>query len=281
MRDTGAVWPSVLDATRDRGPDRYTPPTEDAHAAIRAAVRDLVAYGEAARASAVLTATRAGFELVAAPGLASTVLLREIGSQRRGGGAYLIDLARPAPAIAVQAPHTLYEAGTLDLACELFERAGAAALFIDTVHRYDAAPSDGHLAHPADNAHNVGTLFQAATLGLLDAHPAATVVQLHGFSERGPTTTAILSSGDPDPGDALVARAAEALARVIDGVLRYPEDTRDLGATRNVQGTIVRGAGGRFLHVELQGALRKKLEADPSLRARLLGALAGALRAAG
>jgi hypothetical protein len=60
-------------------------------------------------------------------------------------------------------------------------------------------------------------------------------------------------------------------------VLRYPEDTKELGATTNVQGAAVRRAGGRFLHVELNEETRRILLADAPLRGRALAAIAASM----
>ena len=52
------------------------------------------------------------------------------------------------------------------------------------------------------------------------------------------------------------------------------------GATTNVQGAIVREAGGQFLHVELAAPLRRALLDDATLRASFLATLADALEGA-
>ena len=59
--------------------------------------------------------------------------------------------------------------------------------------------------------------------------------------------------------------------------LRYPRDTSELGATTNAQGMIVRAAGGRFLHVEMDEGLRRDLACDAALRGRAFEALARVL----
>jgi len=64
-----------------------------------------------------------------------------------------------------------------------------------------------------------------------------------------------------------------------EGVLRFPDDTLELGATTNVQGAAVRRSGGRFLHIEMDETLRRDLNSDASLRDRALDAIAGVMRA--
>ena len=42
-------------------------------------------------------------------------------------------------------------------------------------------------------------------------------------------------------------------------VERFPDDTKELGATTNVQGQAVRAAGRLFLHIEMSGESRARL----------------------
>ncbi len=273
--------PLVLDATREGGLDegRYVVPTEAERRAIREAVSLLLDGGAETRSRARDVARAASYEIVDVPEKGA-VLLREAG-KKRGGGAYLI---RPGTAakVYIQAPHTFYDEGTLPLACELFERAHGGALFINTAHRYKSAAQlpGGH--YPADVAHARDSLFQAATEGLLRARPKSTVVQVHGFGERESATGAVvLSAGVRTPGHPVVARVALALSRVIDGgVLRFPDDHSELGATTNVQGAIVRESGGQFLHIEMAAPLRRDLLGNPTVRANVMATLADAMEGA-
>jgi hypothetical protein len=179
----------------------------------------------------------------------------------------------------VQAPHTFYDEGTLPLACELFQRAEARALFINTTHRYKSAPEGAGHDHPADVAHAPDSLFLAMTEGLVAAIPKVDVIQVHGFQDRETSARAVVSAGERRHGSALVAKAREALEAVVGPrVLAFPEDSTELGATTNVEGMVVRRAGGRFLHVEMDAALRRSLLADDSLRARALDALMRSFR---
>jgi hypothetical protein len=224
-------------------------------------------------------AARIGLEIVVPPELPGAIVLREVEGKRHGGGAYIVRLGSSAR-LVVQAPHTFYDEGTLSLGCAYFQKANARALFVNTVHRYKGAPEDAHGQYPADVAHAPATLFQAATEGALIAINPITVVQLHGFAAREAKGRAVVSTGERRPGNALVARLAKALDRAVGSpVLRYPEDTSELGATTNVQGTIVRAAGGRFVHIEMDEQLRKDLNADATLRGRFVAAMTEALEA--
>ncbi|MGZ3422917.1 MAG: hypothetical protein ACXVEF_16660 [Polyangiales bacterium] len=281
MTKTELHCQGALLATREGGsdPGRYVEPSEAERDALRDAIATLTATDPKVAtlshsiAAAQPSLTAAGFEAISIEGT-STVLVREAG-RRRGGGAYLV---RPAGAsnVAVQAPHTFFDEGTLPLACELFERAQALALFIDTAHRYKAAEDAG-----ADVAHVRDSFFQSATRGLLMARPRGIVVQLHGFAERKGGAAIVLSGGVKTMGVPIVSRVHTALLSVVPGgVARFPEESSELGATTNVQGDIVREAGGQFLHVEIAAPLRRDLLSNPTLRASVLTSLANALEGA-
>lgn len=272
-------------------PHRYAPPDDARRAALADAIEAL-SGADAPTPRARARAAYAGFEIVAVDELPSVVLVRERPTDKRGGGAYLLRLGA-ASRVVVQAPHTFFDEGTLTLGCALFDRAAARALFIETAHRYkaglSAAADRGEEAageeHPADVAHAPSSAFQAATGGVLrgvglDGGAAATVVQLHGFAAREGGFAVVVSSGERRTSPQ-VDRVAAALARVVPGtVLRFPGDIGDLGGTTNVQGALVRAAGGRFLHLELSSSLRGSLEADEALRATVLDALAASLEGA-
>jgi len=270
-----AGCPEALIAAR-RGGDavgRYVAPTADQRQGLRNVVTLFLQRGEAARGEAAAVARRIGFEIVDVPTVAGAIVLRDAGGNR-GGGAYLLRL-RSESRVVVQAPHTFFDEGTFPLACELFAASAARALFINTVHRYKGAPPDANGNHPADVAHAEGSMFQAATLGLLGGVIAPTVVQLHGFADEEGAARVIVSSGDGSSSAPLLERVQSALTELMGpGVLRYPADTTKLGATSNVQGAAVRAGGGRFLHVEMASVVRTTLLQDTVLRARFMSSLA-------
>jgi hypothetical protein len=257
-------------------PNRYGAPSASEREAMAALMAKLLAADSGERSA--LSSESAGFgfrvdEVGAMPGV---WLLREAEAARRGGGAYLVRPGAPSQ-LVVQAAHTFFDEGTLALGCELFTRATAAALFVDTAHRYKAADIDAAGNYPADVAHAPESLFQSATEGLLRTVPHSTVVQLHGFAARESRPALVLSNGSRRAG-ALETRVQELLAPIVPGrIERFPEQTAELGGTTNVQGALVRARGGRFLHVEIESELRSKLSADSELRARFLTALAGSV----
>lgn len=269
-----AGCPEALVAAR-RGGDaagRYVVPTTEQLLGLREMVKLFLQQGDAARGKATELAQRIGFEIVDVPAMAGAIVLRDAGGNR-GGGAYLLRL-RSQSDLVVQAPHTFFDEGTFPLACDLFATSGARALFINTVHRYKGAPEDANGNHPADVAHADGSMFQAATLGLLEAVPQPTVVQLHGFADDEGDARIIVSSGDGSSSAPLLARVQSALSGVMGpGVWRYPTETTKLGATTNVQGAAVRAHGGRFLHIEMASVVRATLLQDTVLRARFMASL--------
>jgi hypothetical protein len=264
--------PSLLEEARQGGttPGIYVVPTEVERTSVASAMTTLLSGKKPDAASF-------GFEVLGAPEVPGALVLRESPSKKRGGGAYLVRGSSPSK-LVVQAPHTFFDEGTFPLACELFQRSSARALFINTVHRYKGAPKDSSGEHASDVAHAASSLFQAATEAAAKAIPGLTVVQVHGFATRVTQARAVVSSGERKRDVPFVAKVASALEKVVGGkVQRFPDDTSELGATTNVQGPIVRRAGGRFIHIELEDALRKELLADAGLRARALDAIAGAL----
>jgi len=271
--DTGC--PAALAETRRNGtrPNSYAAPSTEERGIARGLMARLL------RGEKVDDAASLGFEITTLEGWPDTVLLREAGDKRRGGGAYVVRKGGQSSLI-VQAPHTFYDEGTFPLACEFFQRTHARALFINTVHRYRASPADDKGNHPSDVAHSPNSLFQAFTEGAVDAIPKIAVVQLHGFAERNIPARAVVSAGEKRAGAAIVASAARALEGAVGPrVLRYPEDTNELGATTNVQGAVVRRAGGLFLHIEMEGGTRRDLLRDASMRAKALDAIGASVKA--
>jgi hypothetical protein len=278
MKPGPSVCPAALLAARKGGsaPDRYVTPSELERASFSVLVARLLAPG-LDRERAETLARSLGFRVQDMPEMPDTLLLAELPTQRRGGGAYLLRPGSRSTAI-VQAPHTFFDEGTLPLSCELFQRAQAAALFIDTAHRFKAAEVDEQGAYPADVAHATDSLYQAATEGAFQVVSSRTVIQLHGFGPRESGAAVVLSAGVALPTSPLPTRARDLLMPLVPGpVERFPDECQELGATTNVQGALARAAGGRFLHVEMSAAFRQSLLSNSTLRARYLDALATCL----
>ena len=273
--DATTVCPKTLASARKGGatPNKYAAPTAEQADRLRDIVERLLRGGAGEVASARQSASTIGFEVVDAPEVLGAIVVRE--TANHGGGAYLLRLGSSSR-LLVEAPHTFYDSGTFPIACELFQRAGARALFVNTVHRYKGAPPTRRGSIRPTSPTRRGSLFQAATVGFVKVVPKVTVVQLHGFGAAEGRGRAVISAGERKPGDALVARVQGSFQQILgDGILRYPEDSSELGATTNVQGAAVRDAGGRFLHVEMGSPSAARSSWTPRAEDACFSALAG------
>jgi hypothetical protein len=211
----------------------------------------------------------------------------------RGAGAYIIRVGgsrETGPTILLEAPHNFYDVGTGRIAADLFfaKREGARprGLFTNTIHRYQLAPGDKRKRknNPADVAHQPSHSFTIATLAFAKTAGAVRVIQLHGFGAReedddgdgDPGSIAVVvSAGDASGSSKTSTAIADALVRVLGSdVKRFPEQTKELGATTNAQGKLLRGQpAATFVHVEMSADVRKRLATDAPLREQLAAAL--------
>jgi hypothetical protein len=208
-----------------------------------------------------------------------------------GAGAYVFRVGprEDGPTILLEAPHNYFDLGTGRLAADVFftKRDGARprALFTNTIHRYQLAPGDKKRRdhNPADIAHEPEHAFSIATVAFARAAGTTDVIQLHGFGSRSDDDgdseigeiAAVVSSGNRAGSSPLSTAIARQLADVLgDGVKRFPEEAKVLGATTNAQGKLLRDVNGAsFVHVEMSSIVRKQLAGDAALRARLAAAL--------
>jgi hypothetical protein len=271
--------PDLLVAARKDGqlPGRYVVPTAEERQTMRAAVASLLSKGDGARKEAADKLEKIGFVIDDVAEVKGALVLHEAPGKMRGGGAFMIRMGDSGK-LLVQTPHTFFDEGTFPLGCEFFQRSKARALFINTMHRYKGAPTGVDGIHPSDVAHSATSLFQAATEGATDALGTPTVVQLHGFATRVTGAKAVISIAEKQKGNAWLGKMKELLEHAAgNGIQRYPDDTKELGATTNVQGMFVKPAGGRFFHMEMSDAFRRELHADPALREKVFTALLAGL----
>lgn len=182
--------------------------------------------------------------------------------------------------LLVQAPHSLFDLGTDDMAFAAFAEGGVRGAMWNTVHRYRALPGERpeDKVHPADVTHTSTSAWQSFTLAWTASDPAVRILQIHGFDAARSEATAIASTGVADaPPAAVRAPIARALGVPEAEVLVYGIDAHDLGGTRNVQ---ARGLGvtphPRFLHLELSRTVRDRLARDPAASVSLARAIAEA-----
>lgn len=209
-------------------------------------------------------------------GSGHTLVLAERSDRVEGKGRYMLR-ARTHAGVLLEAPHSTDDLFTGDIARQLFLRHPFAGAGFNSLSRWsvDQHGDFGDLARRADSALIAfGTAF-------MSEHPGGTVVQIHGFDseKRGEASFAaadiVVSEGTRAPGPQTVAYR-RCFDRLLPGrVLLYPDETRELGATRNATGRIIREAGGRFLHLELSLSLRGRLRSDPVLSGRFAACLLG------
>jgi hypothetical protein len=218
--------------------------------------------------------------------------VREPDDDRRGAGSYVVRAeAFSGPAVLLEAPHAYFDTGTGAIAARMFLAADSPAalrgLFSNSLHRYQQEPGvrEKRDENPADVGHNEAHGFQAATAAALEAGAAA-IVQIHGFDadaradQATASADAVVSGGRSEGATPASTRVAGAIATELGArVLRYPEDTKELGGTLNVQGRLARKRGVAFVHVELGVAIRDRLRDDTAACLTLARAVVTAVEA--
>lgn len=203
-----------------------------------------------------------------AAGDTSWLVLRESPGHCRGQGLYLLRQG-VAAGLLLQVPHGYFDRHTDDIAAGLLQ-APVRAIALNTVPRRYTQQG---MKVDADLAHRTDSLFTALTRAFAQVYPAGRLLQLHGFSPAkrktaaGHSAAVIVSAGTAWPTPASTAVAA-CLQSLLDNPVRlYPRDVRELGATTNVQGQLLRGlAHNGFVHVEMSSRLRQRLRSDGQLR---------------
>lgn len=196
------------------------------------------------------------------------LVLREPPDTCRGQGLYLIRRGAT-PGLMLQVPHGYRDLHTDDIAAGLLQAPWHVIAF-NTVPRHYSRKGR---RIDADLAHREDSFLAALTRAYADIHPAGRLVQLHGFSPEkrstaaGRSAAAIVSSGAAWPSAGAMAVADCLQRRLQEPVRLYPRDVRELGATRNVQGRLLRERGhDGFVHVELARPLRERLRNEQELR---------------
>ncbi len=208
-------------------------------------------------------------------------LIRESKGIYRGAGVYVIRCGGAAP-VVIQAPHGFYDLYTFTIAYRVFLQTQARAFMTNTLHRYKAYPEEtaSSSLHPADAAHNERLFFQAATIGTQRGNPSLTFIQLHGFGGKTTTVKAdmIISTGEKKHSP-IVAALARSLRRIGILVLEYWKDTKELGATTNVQAKVLNRNGQRFIHIEMNRKIRERLRKEKKFLSSFSAALMEAISA--
>jgi hypothetical protein len=208
-------------------------------------------------------------------------VLREPPQSCQGQGLYLIR-REPIAGLMLQIPHGYHDLHTDDIAAQLLQAPWHVIAF-NTVPRHgkrNGQRFDADLAHREDN------FLAPLTRVFAELYPSGRLVQLHGFSAKrrttaaGRTAAAIVSSATawPSPDAMAVADCMQSLLQ--EPVRLYPRDVSELGATRNVQGRLLRERGHNgFVHVELARPVRERLRQQAGLRTGLGACLTGGRQA--
>ncbi|MGB5468749.1 MAG: hypothetical protein WBM84_21995 [Sedimenticolaceae bacterium] len=217
-----------------------------------------------------------GYGLIPVPGAGPGWLgLYDQSAHCRGQGAFLIN-RRPQGSLVIQAPHAYHDRYSGEIVGRLLMD-DVAVLAWNSARRGLRTASD---AATADLARRLDSLFAALTRAFATLRPHGRLVQIHGFgnekrnTQAGATAAAIVSSGS-DWSTQSVTVIARCLHSVIDGPVRvYPHDVAELGATKNVQGQILRSHGhDGFVHLELNRPTRERLRSDAAQLTRLADCL--------
>ncbi len=252
--------------------DVYVPATEQQLQQAEAAFETLLENPGAMVGAAATLWKDLGFTVTSvASGGATWIVLRESPGQCRGQGLYLVRQGAAA-GLLLQVPHGYFDQYTDDIAAGLLQ-APIRAIAFNTVPRHYTQHGmriDADFAHRADN------LFSPLARAFVRVYPSGRLVQLHGFdpakrdTAAGRSAAVIVSSGTawPTPASTAVANCLQPL--LDDPVRLYPRDIRELGATTNLQGRLLRERGHNgFVHVELSRALRGRLRNEAPLRSSL------------
>jgi hypothetical protein len=204
---------------------------------------------------------------------------RERQADCRGRGFYVFS-THPEADTVLQVPHRFKDTGTGLIALKMAHAPPFRALAWNTAPR--VIDADGQ-SQDADLAHRWDGYFVALTRAFAATLPQGRLVQLHGFasarrsSAQAANADIIVSAGTRWPSVAARAVSDCLRAQFPDGVRLFPRDVGELGATRNLQGRLLRSLGHNgFVHLELSDALRARLAKAERLRTQLCQCLESA-----
>ncbi len=269
IAQAGELWEQVEAARADGA---YADVQAEHRLAIRDLFAELVAWAclGAVSEEVVRRAAQLGFIVDRNDDL---VLLRPSGTGARSDGVYAVRIGVEVPPLILQAPHAYYDLQTGPLTARLFEQGFGRVACFNSAHRNAASAGDlGPVgkASTSDLAHRPYAVFQAATLGMVDALDHPLLVQLHGFGGGHGGFSAVVSRGSSWQPSIEIRRAVSLLEPLLAsyGPLADGDIVPELAGRTNVQGRVV-GKDARFLHLELSLPARSVLNNDAELRADL------------
>ena len=169
--------------------------------------------------------------------------------------------------ITLQAPHRYFDKHTGAIAKKLFKQYEFTAIALNSVSR--RTPMEANDTLSADMARLPNSMHSVYSRAFAARYPQGRVIQLHGFSAAKRLTpeaqqaNMILSTGGPWS-SAYLLHIQECFNAQGWRALRYPQQVRELGATRNSVGALLRNLGhSGFIHIELDLDTRKQLVDEP------------------
>ncbi len=203
------------------------------------------------------------------------VYLHEKPENRSGKGLFAINPAMNLKPWLLQAPHDRSDKYTGKIVEQIFSEGHFKSAMWNTVHRKTVI--ENGFETKADMAHLHDTYWQAVTESFAQTYNTGRVIQLHGFKQSKRKTASarnsdvIISAGHRYPPRWVLATANCLKESFPATVSLYPYDVKELGATTNVQGQLLRDLGfNGFLHIELSQPIRQKLLQKQSLRLALI-----------
>ena len=197
-------------------------------------------------------------------------VVREHPDHQHGRGVYAFQTGVKS-SIVLQAPHRFNDLMTGSIVIKLFCEQSVAAVALNTIHR-----------SKIDLSHTQLHFINAFTTAVIKAQPDVTILQIHGFTNKGKTGAAklakiIVSDSTKFPGR-LARQSAIELKTTFgaEPTRLFPIDVQQLGGTTNRQAEIAHGLGcPNFLHLELNREFRDELDADASVREAFFASLVG------
>ena len=184
-------------------------------------------------------------------------LIRE-SSSVSGQGVYAIRAA-PKKQVMISAPHSFFDKHTGEICETMFRDRFFSVAAWNTAHRREVDVARVR-EHP----------FGRLTSAFIECNESCRVVQLHGFAKSKRETAEaqkadiIVSSGRMLPSIWAIRTAAKLRQNVPEFTTKlFPDEVRELGATSNAQGRVLREMGSDgYLSLELSRQLRERLKDD-------------------
>lgn len=177
--------------------------------------------------------------------------------------------------IVLQAPHRYHDKYTGSIAKKIFKLGSISSIALNTLPRYTPTQNNTYF----DFSRLKISMHTAYTLAFISQKPEGKVVQLHGFNAQKRRTSAaqatqiILSNGH-NLNTVYLQNLQNCFEKNNWKSALYPSQVKELGATKNPVGALLRSMGNEsFHHVELNFESRKDLVNQSARRSEFLACL--------